>query len=137
MMRRPPKHVQGFIDRHGKPRFYLRRKGYPRLPLPGLPWSPEFMAAYHKSMAEKPVPSIGADHVVPRSIRALAIAYYDSAAFKALDADSTQGVYRNIIDRFCRGSVALTLGRPAMSHAQRVQLGAASAIAFSSGMSGK
>jgi integrase len=102
MMRRPPKHVQGFIDRHGKPRFYLRRKGYPRLPLPGLPWSPEFMAAYHKAMAEKPVLSIGADRVVPRSIRALAIAYYDSAAFKALDADSTQGVYRNIIDRFCR-----------------------------------
>ncbi len=32
----------------------------------------------------------------------LAIAYYDSAAFKALDPDSTQGVYRNIIDRFCR-----------------------------------
>ena len=39
--------------------------------------------------------------MVPRSIRALAIAYYDSAAFKALKP-ITQGVYRNIIDRFCR-----------------------------------
>ncbi len=38
---------------------------------------------------------------MPRSIRALAIAYYDSAAFKALKP-ITQGVYRNIIDRFCR-----------------------------------
>ena len=38
---------------------------------------------------------------MPRSIRALAIAYYDSAAFKALNP-ITQGVYRNIIDRFCR-----------------------------------
>ena len=39
--------------------------------------------------------------MVARSIRALAIAYYDSAAFKALKP-ITQGVYRNIIDRFCR-----------------------------------
>ncbi len=36
------------------------------------------------------------------SIHALAIAYYDSAAFKAPNPDSTQGVYRNIIERFCR-----------------------------------
>ncbi|WP_198164049.1 tyrosine-type recombinase/integrase [Bradyrhizobium jicamae] len=47
------------------------------------------------------VSKIGADRIVPRSIRALAIAYYDSASFKALKP-ITQGVYRNIIDRFCR-----------------------------------
>ena len=35
-----PKYVRGFQDRHGKPRFYFRRKGYKSLPLPGLPWSP-------------------------------------------------------------------------------------------------
>jgi len=40
VMRRLPKYVQGFIDRHGKPRFYFRRPGFTRLPLPGLPWSP-------------------------------------------------------------------------------------------------
>ena len=44
---------------------------------------------------------IGADRVVPRSMRALAITYFDSAAFRALKP-ITQGVYRNIIDRFCR-----------------------------------
>lgn len=61
------------------------------------------MAAYEKAMAiAKPtVTQIGADRIVPRSIRALAVAYYDSAAFKALKP-ITQGVYRNIIDRFCR-----------------------------------
>jgi integrase len=101
-MNRPPKFVHGYVDRHGKPRFYLRRRGLKKVPLPGLPWSQEFMAAYHKAMAEKPILQIGSDRVTPRSIRALAIAYYNSAAFKALDADSTQGVYRNIIDRFCR-----------------------------------
>jgi integrase len=39
--------------------------------------------------------------VRPRSIRALANAYYYSAAFEALKP-ITQGVYRNIIERFCR-----------------------------------
>jgi integrase len=59
------------------------------------------MAAYQKATAEKPGPRIGSNRVIPRSIRALAISYYDSAAFKALKP-ITQCVYRNIIDRFCR-----------------------------------
>lgn len=48
-MRRPPKFVQGFIDRHGKPRFYLRCAGFKTVPLPGL--LPEFMAAYEEALA--------------------------------------------------------------------------------------
>jgi integrase len=98
-----PRYVHAFIDRHGRPRFYLRRKGEPKIALPGLPWSPEFMTAYQDAMAiARPViTQIGADRIVPRSIRALAIAYYDSASFKALKP-ITQGVYRNITDRFCR-----------------------------------
>ena len=61
------------------------------------------MTAYEKAMAiAKPtITQVGAGRIVPRSIRALAIAYYDSASFKALKP-ITQGVYRNIIDRFCR-----------------------------------
>jgi integrase len=98
---KPPKYTHGFVDRHGKARFYFRRFGK-RTPLPGLPWSPEFMAAYQDAVkAEKPVRNIGAQRVVPRSIHALAIAYYDSASFKALKP-ITQGVYRNVIERFCR-----------------------------------
>ena len=100
-MMRLPKFVQGFVDRHGRPRYYFRRPGFARVPLPGLPWSPEFMAAYQKIMAEKTVLHIGSDRVIPRSIRALRTAYYDSAAFKALKP-ITKGVYRNIIERFCR-----------------------------------
>lgn len=46
MMKRPPKFVQGFVDRHGHARFYFRRPGFKRVPLPGLPWTPQFMAAY-------------------------------------------------------------------------------------------
>jgi hypothetical protein len=81
-----PKFVKGFVDRHGHARFYFRRPGIKLVPLPGLLWSPEFMAAYHEANStERPLP-IGGDRVKPRSIRALAIAYYDSAAFKATQA---------------------------------------------------
>ena len=70
LMSRPPKFVQGFIDRHGKPRFYFRRAGFKKVPLPGLPWSPEFMAAYEVALAGQPV-AIGRARVLPGSIRAL------------------------------------------------------------------
>jgi hypothetical protein len=50
MMRKPPRFAHGYVDRHGKPRWYLRRRGCPNIPLPGLPWSPEFMAAYETAL---------------------------------------------------------------------------------------
>ena len=42
--------MHGFVDRHEKARFYYRRGGK-NVPLPGLPWSPEFMAAYEAAHA--------------------------------------------------------------------------------------
>jgi len=50
-MRRLPKYVHGFVDRHGKPRFYFRRPGFESVPLQGLPYSPEFMCAYETALA--------------------------------------------------------------------------------------
>jgi integrase len=100
LMRRPPKFVQGFVDRHGKPRFYFRRPGYRKAPLPGLPWSPEFMAAYEVSLAGSPIP-IGLDRVKPGSIRALAMLYFASAEFTAM-RPSSQVARRRIIEKFCR-----------------------------------
>jgi integrase len=98
-----PRFTQAFIDRHGKARFYFRRPHYKRMALPGLPWSPEFMAAYQEAMQAPATIARDAarDRVVPRSLHALAIAYYNSAAFEALQP-VTRGVYRNIIERFCR-----------------------------------
>jgi len=79
MMRRPPKFVQGFIDRHGKPRFYIRRAGYKRVPLPGLPWSPEFMAAHEAALGTAaPQQEIGASRTMPGTINALVVNYYKS-----------------------------------------------------------
>jgi hypothetical protein len=39
-------YVKEYVDKTGKVRRYLRRKGKPSIPLPGLPGSDEFMAAY-------------------------------------------------------------------------------------------
>jgi hypothetical protein len=80
-VRRLPKYVQGFIDRHGKPRFYFRRPGFKAVALSGLPWSPEFMTAYETAVAGQPAP-IGAAQVRPGSVRALAAAYYCSIAYR-------------------------------------------------------
>lgn len=99
MMRKPPKYVQGFADRTGRPRWYLRRRGFKLVPLPGLPWSPEFMAAYEEAMAGQPREPIGASRTKLGTINALAVAYYQTAGFKALEP-STQYDYRNIIENF-------------------------------------
>jgi integrase len=97
------KFLHEYVDRHGKPRYYFRRAGFKTVTLPGAKWSAEFMAAYQEALGTpKAVSHVGNDRVKPMSIRALAIAYYASASYAALDPDSTQVVYRNIIDRFCR-----------------------------------
>src|SRR6266576_1967598 len=43
-------HIHQFRDRHGKIRRYTRRKGFPRVALPGRPGSPEFMMVYNSAM---------------------------------------------------------------------------------------
>jgi hypothetical protein len=95
-----PKHVHGYIDRHGKARFYLRRKGCARVPLPGLPWSPEFMAVYQDAMtseALRPAPS--ARHVKPGTIASLVHSYLNSVVFGEL-ARETKRTRKNILRRF-------------------------------------
>src|ERR1035437_1912758 len=77
-MRRPPKYVHGVIDRHGKPRFYFRRSGYKPVPLPGLPWAPQFMAAYDLAMRrEWGSPQIGSKRTIPGTVNAAIISYYN------------------------------------------------------------
>jgi integrase len=100
LTKRPPKYAQGFIDRHGKPRFYFRRPGFKAVPLPGLPWSPEFMTAYQDALAGQPA-QIGASRVKPGTMRALAVSYYGSNTYRSMER-GTQSVYRNIIEKFCR-----------------------------------
>jgi integrase len=99
-MRLPP-YVQAFTDRHGRARYYFRRPGYARISLPGLPWSPEFMAAHEAAMKGEGLPrhEIGADRTMPGTINALCVAYFASGDFKML-SESTQATYRGILERF-------------------------------------
>jgi hypothetical protein len=100
LMRRPPKYVQGFIDRHGRPRFYFRRTGFKPIPLPGLPWTPEFMAKYELAMGGASLPAeIGSHRTNPGTINALVVAYYRSDAWRKLSPDTTR-THRRLIERF-------------------------------------
>jgi len=52
MMRRPPKFIQGFIDRNGHARFYFRRTGFKRMALPGKGCSMNAPAACARAMRD-------------------------------------------------------------------------------------
>ena len=100
MTRRYPKFCHPFVDKKtGLAYCYLRRRGYPLVPLPGLPWSPSFMAAYEKAMSG-PRTAIGAGRIKPGSVHAVVSAYLDSQKFFGSKSAGTQRMRRGILERF-------------------------------------
>jgi hypothetical protein len=99
------KYVNAFRNRNRKNRcvrYYFRQRGCKAIPLPGLPGSDQFMAAYAAAAAtdiSEHALEIGAKRTVPGTINALAIAYYNSAEWHAF-ATETQRTRRRIIERF-------------------------------------
>jgi site-specific recombinase XerD len=88
------KYVQSFGGYH-----YFRRRGFPRIPLPGVVGSDEFMAAYQQALASAPV-AIGADkRSKPGSVSAAIAEYYSSQAFRSLSGGTTMK-WRAILERF-------------------------------------
>jgi integrase len=57
------------------------------------------MAAYEQAIAGQPAP-VGAARTIPGTLRALAVSYFASPAFRTT-RPSTQYTYRNVIDRLC------------------------------------
>src|SRR5262245_43578943 len=90
MSRRLPKYVNGYTDNRGALRHYYRRKGSPRVSLPGLPWSEEFMRALAAAIAgSAPPPAV--KPVLARSLRALADNFLECPAFTRLgENDASQ-----------------------------------------------
>lgn len=93
------KYVDRFRDRYGKLRYYFRRKHEPRIPLPGLPGSAEFMAAYQTALDAKPakvgILGRGGDGTFDRLIQD----YFASPDYLRLQPQ-TQTAYRKVIERF-------------------------------------
>ncbi|HEY8596653.1 MAG TPA: hypothetical protein VIL84_15585 [Devosiaceae bacterium] len=99
--RKPPKYCHGFVDRYGKARWYYRPPSAEKaVPLPGLPWSPTFMAAYEQASAgEAHTPAASEKRIKPGSVDAVAVAYYRSYEYGQLKPITKQ-TYRNMIERF-------------------------------------
>jgi integrase len=95
---RLPKYVHAYIDRHGRPRHYLRRPGRKEVALPAMPWSTEFMDAYQAALNDAPPISIGAKRTMPGTVEEAIAHYVGSAAFVGL-APSTQAMRRAILER--------------------------------------
>jgi integrase len=94
-----PRYVHGFIDRHGHPRFYFRRRGFKQVALPGLPWSETFMAAYEAALNGAQPIIIGESRTAPGTVDDAVVRYFGSVAYTGL-APSTQGMRRAILERF-------------------------------------
>jgi integrase len=94
-----PPHINGFVDRYGRARYYVRRPGHKNVRLPGLPWSPEFMAAYAETVEGQQPIKIGEKRSPVGSVAATVGLYLGSTAFTNL-AVETQRNRRNILERF-------------------------------------
>ena len=87
------RYINAFIDRHGKARWYFRRGGGRQVPLPGLPGSQEFMAAYQATLAGSPPLPPSSKHVPSGSLAEVVTKYFSSASFVNL-SPSSQQLYR-------------------------------------------
>ena len=95
-----PKYTRAWVDkRDSRAYYYFRRRGFPRVRLPGLPWSPSFMAAYEKAMSG-PRAAIGVGRIKPGSVHAVVSAYLDSQKFFGSKSAGTQRMRRGILERF-------------------------------------
>jgi len=118
MKRRHPKYTHAFVDRHGHARFYFRRAGYKSVTLPGLPWSPTFMATYEAALKDGGKIEIRASRTIPGTVNAALIAYYQSPVFTDALAKITQQNRRAILENFRRDHGDKRVG---LMHAQALQ----------------
>ena len=95
------RYIHAFRDRHGRMRYYFRRPGFKRVPLSGLPGSPEFMQAYQRALDPKTAPrlEVGASKVQVGTVADLVTRWYRSPEFIGLK-NSTQSTYRSIVEPF-------------------------------------
>jgi integrase len=83
--------------------YYFRRRSYPRVLLPGLPYSPEFMEAYHRALAGSRV-EIAASRTVPGTVNDVIVKLYGSLMFSEGKNGPRRGITkqtdRNLLEAF-------------------------------------
>jgi len=109
------KFVKAYVDRHGKARHYLRKPGCKSVPLPGLPGSDEFVAAYGAALADTPRVEIAARQTRAGSINAMVVGYLGSTAFHNL-ALASQQTYRRIFEPMRRDYGDMSVATLARKH---------------------
>lgn len=96
-----PKWVSDYKDRHGKPRYRFRRKGYAQYLFQHAPGTEGFRQEYKACIDGIAAEAIqpGSDRIVPGTFDDLISRYYRSPDF--LDpSDRTREVYRGVIERW-------------------------------------
>jgi integrase len=88
--------IHEYHDRHGRLRRYVRRPGSRRVPLPGIPGSPEFMQTYSDAMSGATV-SVRARRHKAGTLGAVAADFLQSAEFANLKP-SSQASYRKALN---------------------------------------
>ena len=107
--------VHEYVDRHGHPRRYFRRRGYKKIPLPGVPGSEEYMAAYARALAGAQPAPVGMKRTKTGSLGAAITGYLGSGAFVAL-APSSQHARRLILEKLARDHGDLPIAGIASRH---------------------
>src|SRR5262249_42467442 len=92
------KYVQQWVDGEARVHRYFRRPGSPRVRLPGLPGSDEFMAAYQAALGAMPAP-IGAKRTLPGSLDGALTKYLVSREFVGL-RPGRKALWRPIFERW-------------------------------------
>jgi hypothetical protein len=92
------RYVQAFTSAGGV-YHYFRRRGSPRIPLPGLPGSHEFMTAYADALNAAPLAIGKTLRSRPGSISSAIAMYYGSQAFRSLQG-GTPALRRAILEKF-------------------------------------
>lgn len=92
---------RSFVDRQGRTRFYFQRgPGMKNIPLPGLPWSPTFMAAYEVALSDGHAPQRNLAKV--GTVDAAVLDYLKSDGFSRGVASSTGSNRRRILINFAK-----------------------------------
>lgn len=94
-------YIDRFRDRHGTMRYYFRRAGEKRVPLPGLPGSQPFLDAYAAAMDAKPADAEARKRGEPGTFDRLISEYFESTGFLTLKAP-TKRAYRLAIERLVK-----------------------------------